>query len=71
MGVWNRIKSWMPELTERVGKVGVWKRLDLALLKGTKGMQAIWGWEEAKVEGRKAGEERGRLDGELEGGADE
>lgn len=53
MGVWNRIKSWEPELTERVGKVGVWKRLDLALLGGTKGMKAVWGREDAKVERQK------------------
>lgn len=53
MGVWNRIKSWKPELTERVGKVGVWKRLDLALLGGTKGMKAVWGREDAKVERQK------------------
>lgn len=50
MGVWNRIKSWKPALIEQVGKVGVWKRLDLALLSGTKGMEAVWGWEDAKVE---------------------
>ena len=35
VGVWTRIKSWMPKLRERVGKVGVWKRLDLASLKRT------------------------------------
>lgn len=50
MGVWNRIKSWMPELTEQVGKVGVWKRLDLALLKGTKGM-GVGGSEGGRQEG--------------------
>lgn len=35
VGVWMRIKSLMPKLKERVGKVGVWKRLDLASLKRT------------------------------------
>ena len=35
VGVWMRIKSWMPKLKERVGKVGVWKRLDLASVKRT------------------------------------
>lgn len=59
MGVWNRIKSWMAKLEERVGKVGVWKRLDLASLKRTKGMKAKRRWEEAKVEGRGIGEGRG------------
>ena len=32
--------------------MGVWKRLDLASLKRTKGTKAERWWEEAKVEGR-------------------
>lgn len=43
----------MLKLKERVGKVGEWKRLDLASLKRTKGEKAKRWWEEAKVEGRK------------------
>lgn len=46
--------------------MGVWKRLDLALLSGTKGKEAVWGWRDVKVaEGRKTGEESGSQDVEL------
>ncbi len=56
----------MPKLKEQVGKVGVWKRLDLASLKRTKAMKAKRQWEEAKVEGRDAGEGAGRRGGGME-----
>lgn len=60
MGVWNRIKSWIPKMTEQVGKVGVWKRWDLAiLLQRTKGMKAKMMREEATVEGREPEKGRG------------
>lgn len=65
MGVWNRIKSWAPKLKERVGKVGVWKRLDLALLErteGVKGKEGAGGSEGGRQ--RDAGEgKEGWMDG--------
>lgn len=53
--MWKRRKRWMPKnANERVGKVGVWKRLDLASLKRTKGAKAKRG-SGRKVEGREGG----------------
>lgn len=54
MGVWKRMKNWMTKLKARVGKVGVWKRLDLASLKRTEGTQAKKQWEEAEARGGSA-----------------
>lgn len=47
-------------MTEQVGKVGVWKRRNLAIMfQRTKGMKAKRSWEEATVEGREPEEGRG------------
>lgn len=58
MGVWKRIKSWTPKPKERVGKVGVWRRLDFGSLKRTEETKSKRRWEEAKVEGRGRGERK-------------
>lgn len=59
MGVWKRIKSWIPTLKERVEKVGVWKRLDLALLKRTERKKKQEEEEESEEEQRKRKDDDG------------
>lgn len=72
VGVRKRIKSWVPKLKERVGKVGVWKRLDLALLERTRGVKGEEGaggseggrqrrWRGESIGGRRDGWIRGSV----------